>query len=99
MRPAGADTRRMMLSALTDLPQPDSPTSATVSPARTSHDTPSTARTTPPEVVKWVWRFSTFSRTSIDTRVYNTVDRSLARGLLLESALTQSNTGDRRSTC
>src|SRR5499433_2152284 len=64
MRPAGADTRRMMLSALTDLPQPDSPTSATVSPARTSHETPSTARTTPPEVLNCVWRFLTSRRTS-----------------------------------
>ena len=59
MRPAGAATSRMMLSALTDLPHPDSPTSATVSPSRTSHDTPSTARTTPPRVAKCVWRLRT----------------------------------------
>src|SRR6266850_1810493 len=64
MRPAGAETSRMMLSALTDLPQPDSPTRATVSPARTSHDTPSTARTTPPAVENWVWRFWTSRRRS-----------------------------------
>ncbi len=52
MRPAGADTRRITESALTDLPQPDSPTRATVSPLRTSHDTPSTARITPADVWK-----------------------------------------------
>jgi hypothetical protein len=32
MRPAGAATSRITESALTDLPQPDSPTRATVSP-------------------------------------------------------------------
>ena len=35
MRPAGFASRRMMESAETDLPQPDSPTSATVSPGFT----------------------------------------------------------------
>src|SRR6266508_3776441 len=59
MRPAGGATRRIMLSAVTDLPHPDSPTSATVSPASTSHDTPSTARTTPPRVRKCVCRLLT----------------------------------------
>src|SRR5262245_32379191 len=63
--PAGAATRRITERALTDLPHPDSPTSATVSPARTSHETPSTARTTPAEVVNWVWRSLTSSRTLI----------------------------------
>ena len=61
--------RRMTDSALTLLPQPDSPTRATVSPGRTSHDTPSTARTTPPEVVNWVCRSRTSSRTSIGAGV------------------------------
>src|SRR5579863_3337633 len=40
--------------AVTDLPDPLSPTTARVSPASTSHDTPSTARTTRPCVKKWV---------------------------------------------
>src|SRR5688500_15937067 len=62
MRPAGSDTRRMMESADTDLPQPDSPTSATVSPSRTSQETPSTARTTPAEVWNVVLRLRTWSR-------------------------------------
>ena len=35
MRPAGFASRRMMASEETDLPQPDSPTSATVSPGFT----------------------------------------------------------------
>ena len=48
---------------VTDLPQPDSPTIATVSPALTWKLSPSTARFTPPSGVrKWVWRFSTSSR-------------------------------------
>src|SRR5437870_3581039 len=62
IRPAGPATRRMMLSALTLLPQPDSPTSATVSLSFTSQDTSSTARTTPPCVTKCVWRFLTSRR-------------------------------------
>ena len=65
MRPAGADTSRITESALTDLPQPDSPTSATVSPLRTFHDTPSTARTTPALVWNWVRRPRTSRRTSM----------------------------------
>jgi len=52
IRPAGTATSRMMDSALTLLPQPDSPTSATVSPSWMSQETPSTARTTPAEVTK-----------------------------------------------
>src|SRR2546422_5100309 len=63
MRPAGGATRRMMLSALTLLPQPDSPTRATVSPSPTSHETLSAARTTPPRVTNSVVRFSTSRRT------------------------------------
>src|SRR5262245_21398316 len=65
MRPAGRDTSRMTDNALTDLPHPDAPTSATVSPGRTSQDTPSTARITAPEVVKCVRRFLTSRRTSV----------------------------------
>ena len=42
----------MTASADTDLPQPDSPTSATISPGFTRQLTPSTARTTPRDVTK-----------------------------------------------
>src|SRR3954447_3412880 len=47
--------------AVTDLPQPDSPTMPSVSPASTSNETPSTARTTPSGVPKCVCRLSTSS--------------------------------------
>ena len=40
--------------AVTLLPQPDSPTSPSVSPGLMSNVTPSTARTTPSWVKKWV---------------------------------------------
>jgi len=41
----------MMVSALTDLPLPDSPTMATTSPGSSENETPSTACTTPSSVV------------------------------------------------
>ena len=53
---------RMIASADTDLPQPDSPTIATVSPALTVYEMPSTARTMPREVSNRTCRFSTSSR-------------------------------------
>ena len=40
----------MIAWAVTDLPEPDSPRMATVSPDRTSKLTPSRARTTPADV-------------------------------------------------
>ena len=60
MRPVSGGIRRRIESAVTDLPQPDSPTMPSVSPRARSNDTPSTARTTPSRVLNWVWR----SRTS-----------------------------------
>ena len=51
-----------MDSAVTLLPHPDSPTTPKVSPLPTVQETPSTARTTPLGVKKYVCRFST-SRT------------------------------------
>src|SRR5262249_37115854 len=44
--------------AVTLLPQPDSPTSPSVRPASTPHDTPSTACTNPASVLKPTWRLS-----------------------------------------
>src|SRR5689334_17375130 len=58
MRPGGDGTKRSTESAVTLLPQPDSPTTARVSPAPTSKETPSTARTTPSRVKKCVRRSS-----------------------------------------
>src|SRR5689334_12084522 len=47
---------RMMLSAVTDLPHPDSPTMPRVSPGLSSKETPSTALTVPSLVLKTVCR-------------------------------------------
>src|SRR5215831_1002375 len=56
MRPGGDAMRRSTDSEVTLLPQPDSPTTARVSPGATAKDTPSTARTMPSRVKKWVFR-------------------------------------------
>ena len=47
--------------AVTDLPEPDSPTIATISPAATENETPSTAWTTPSSVANETLSPSTFS--------------------------------------
>src|SRR6516164_6806866 len=62
MRPGGEAIRRNMESEVTLLPQPDSPTTASVSPGATEKETPSTARTTPSRVKKWVLRPSISSK-------------------------------------
>src|SRR2546425_2898965 len=54
--PGGIGMSRMSERAVTVLPQPDSPTSPSVSPAASSKDTPSTARTTPSRVKNCVCR-------------------------------------------
>ena len=54
MRPGGSGTRRMMESAVMLLPQPDSPTMASVSPASSAKDTSSTAFTGPRRVASCV---------------------------------------------
>ena len=62
MRPGGEAIRRMIDSDVTLLPQPDSPTTASVSPGATENETPSTARTMPSRVKKCVLRPSISSR-------------------------------------
>ncbi len=52
MRPGGLGMSRSTLSAVTLLPEPDSPTSPSTSPARTSRSMPSTALATPASVSK-----------------------------------------------
>ena len=52
----------MIESAVTDLPQPDSPTIPSVRPSSTEKETPSTACTAPSPVKKYVLRLSTSSR-------------------------------------
>jgi hypothetical protein len=56
--PGGSATSRRTESAVTLLPHPDSPTTPKVSPLRTVQETPSTARTMPAPVKKWVRKSS-----------------------------------------
>ena len=76
MRPGGC-TRRMIDSAVTDLPLPDSPTSPSVSPAPISKLTSSTAVTAPAGVSKTVVRLETDRTRSSSTSelVVNVTDR------------------------
>ena len=53
-RPGGLGTSRINDSEVIVLPQPDSPTIASVSPAWTANETSSTALTTPERVKRWV---------------------------------------------
>ena len=50
IRPGGTGMSPKMLMAVMDLPEPDSPTMPSTSPALISKLTPSTARTTPASV-------------------------------------------------
>src|SRR5262249_44480934 len=59
MRPDCRGSSRMIDSAETDLPDPDSPTMATISPRPTSKDRPSTARRRPDPVTNSTSRLST----------------------------------------
>jgi hypothetical protein len=67
VRPGGDAIRRRRESDVTLLPQPDSPTMASVSPRPTENDTPSTARTTPSRVKKCVFRLCTSSSGATDS--------------------------------
>src|SRR3977135_683433 len=60
--PGGSGISRRIDMAVTDLPQPLSPTIASASPSSTWNETPSTARLTPSGVRKCVRRFATSSR-------------------------------------
>src|ERR1700751_3081520 len=57
----GLRGRPSRVMAVTDLPEPDSPTMATTSPGRTLNETPSTALTMPSSVAKETWRPATSS--------------------------------------
>src|SRR5439155_26636571 len=66
MRPGGCGIRRITDSAVTLLPEPDSPTTPSVSPLLMWKSIPSTARTTPSSVKKWVLSpFTSSSRSAI----------------------------------
>jgi hypothetical protein len=58
IRPGGSTSPRIE-KPVTVLPEPDSPTSPTTSPAPTSNDTSSTAFSIPAARSKWVDRFLT----------------------------------------
>src|SRR5688572_26110113 len=58
----------MIDCATTDLPEPDSPTSATVPPAGMRNDTPSTALTTPASTSRCTLRSRTVMRSAIGRR-------------------------------
>src|SRR5687768_2217682 len=62
MRPGGCGTSPMMESAVTLLPQPDSPTMPSVRPRSRLKSTPSTARTSPRSEAKYVCSPRTSSR-------------------------------------
>ena len=66
----------MIDSAVTDLPQPDSPTIPSVWPGSIENEIPSTARTTPSRVKKCVFRSLTSSTGSPAAMAYV----SLVRG-------------------
>src|SRR5688572_6387577 len=68
MRPGGS-TRPRIEKPVTVLPQPDSPTRPSTSPGRTLKLTPSTARTTPARVKKWVLRSSTSRTLALKPRI------------------------------
>src|SRR5580704_12340458 len=61
--------------AVTDLPQPDSPTMASVSPSSTWKETPSTARLMPSGVRKWVCRFWTSSNAILQAFSHAGIER------------------------
>src|SRR4051794_34980638 len=65
MRPGGCGTRPMIESAVTLLPQPDSPTMPSVRPRSRRKSTPSTARTSPRSPSKAVRSPRTSSRASV----------------------------------
>ena len=67
-RPGGEGTSRRTDIAVTDLPQPDSPTSPSVSPGASESETPSTARNSPNEVSKETRRSSIRSAASPSPR-------------------------------
>src|SRR6202162_1784261 len=61
--------------AVTDLPQPDSPTMASVSPSPTWKETPSTARLIPSGVRKWVCKFWTSSNAILQAFSHAGIER------------------------
>ena len=61
IRPGGMAISFTTVSAVTVLPEPDSPTTPSVSPRSSERSTPSTACTMPSSVAKWVFKPSILS--------------------------------------
>src|SRR5687767_14221303 len=79
MRPGGA-TSLMIESAVTDLPQPDSPTRLNVSPRSSVNETSSTDRTSPRLVEKNVFRLRTSRRPIHGKEYYKFQEKGFGRG-------------------
>src|SRR5919202_521179 len=76
--PGGLGIRRINDSALTLLPQPDSPTRPKASPSLSVNETPFTALTTPSCVKNWVRRSFTSKSARFVSRTTGGVYRSLS---------------------
>ncbi len=76
IRPVSGAISRRIDSAVTDLPQPDSPTMPSVSRGLRSNETPSTARTIPSTVKNCVRRSRTTSRLTSASRAAGRAGRA-----------------------
>src|SRR5690606_14083382 len=86
MRPGGVGMRRITDRLVTDLPEPDSPTTARVSPRSRWKLTPSTALTVPSAVSKYVLRSTTSSSLSLLAIYAYTPRRETAQALAASAA-------------
>src|SRR5882672_5560263 len=77
MRPGGIAISLSTVIAVTVLPQPDSPTTATVSPWSTVRSTPSTACNQPSSVAKWVFNPRISSRCAVIANLGDAAERNL----------------------
>src|SRR5215813_2913383 len=98
--PGGCGINCIIECAVTDFPQPLSPTIATVSPASTVNETPSTARLTPSGVRKWVCRFSISSKAmsvslqSLDHARIERIAKSIAKQIDGEDCHREEDRGE-----
>src|SRR4029079_10685662 len=88
-------SRRTSALAIVDLPQPDSPTMASVPPRGTVKETSSTARKTSLPVLYSTTRFDTVSRLSAMGRLLQAVAGRRSRGRALVRALGRARLGRR----
>src|SRR6266567_2394969 len=101
MRPGGCGTNPMIDSAVTLLPQPDSPTMPSVRPAAIEKLTPSTAGNSPLSTVKNVLRFRTSSSTGFNAARAPSLSAQAMHARRMEAQdlrLDRSAVGDARGT-